>query len=342
MRNLTKHLLIGLTAGAMSMPAFAQEMPGEGTTIKFARSDSLGAQYIQDEILISMMEELGYDVDLITIGIAAFFQAASQGDLDMSGDINMPQRALQYETVEDTVALVGSGTIEGGGINGYVIDKATADEYGIRDVGQFSDPEIAKLFDSDGDGKANMANCDPGWSCGDVVDHQIEAFGLSDTVKSVRAKYEPLMGEVFARHAQGEPVFYYTWSPSFVTERLKPGEDVVWLPIPFDSLPEGVTAANGHEVTGVVGCAADQDPCRMATGSWNWVIAANRDFLAANPAVLHLAENIVWPIDQWSSWEVEMRENNSDRAIRAIAQDWIENNQEQYNAWIESARAAAM
>lgn len=341
MRNLTKQLLVSVAIGAIALPAFAQEMPGEGKTIKFGRSDSLGAQYIQDEILISMMEELGYEVDVTTIGIAAFFQAASQGDLDITGDINMPQRALQYETVEDKIALVGDGTIQGGGINGYVIDKASADKHGIKDVGQFKDPEIAKVFDSDGDGKANMANCDPGWSCGDVVDYQIEAFGLTDTVQTIRAKYEPLMGEVFARYAQGEPVFYYTWSPSFVTERLKPGEDVVWLPIPFDALPEGVSAANGHEVNDVVGCAADQDPCRMATGSWNWEIAANRDFLADNPSVRHLAETISWPIEQWSSWEVQMRESNNDRAIKAIAQEWIEENQDQYNSWVESAREVA-
>ncbi len=341
MRQLTKGLIIGLTAGAIGLPALAQEMPGEGKTVKFARNDSLGAQYIQDEILISMMADLGYDVDVTTIGLAAFFQAASQGDLDMTGDVNMPQRALQYETVKDEIALVGEGTIQGGGTNGYVIDKATADKYGITDVSQLKDPEIAKVFDSDGDGTANMANCDPGWSCGDVVDFQIKEFGLSDTVESVRAKYEPLMGEVFARFAQGDPVFYYTWAPSFVTEKLKPGTDVVWLPIPFDALPEGVTSNGGHEVAGVVGCAGGQDPCRMATGSWNWEIAANRDFLAANPAIVHLAENVSWPIEQWSSWEVKMRDSNTDRAIKTIAEEWKENNQDQYNAWVEAARDAA-
>lgn len=340
MTKLTTRFLIALTASAIAFPVVAQDMLGEGKTVRMARSDSLGASYVQTEILISMMKELGYDVDVTTISIAAFLQAAAQGDLDMSGDINMPQRALQYDKVQEKVALIGEGTIQGGGTNGYVIDKVTADEYGITDVGQLKDPELAKLFDSDGDGTANMANCDPGWSCGDVVDHQLVAFGLSETVKSIRAKYEPLMGEVFARYAQGDPVFYYTWAPSFVTEKLKPGQDVVWLPIPFDSLPEGVTS-NGHEVAGVVGCAGGQDPCRMATGSWNWEIAANRDFMADNPAIVHLAETISWPLAQWSSWEVMMGESNTDRAIKAIADEWIAANQETYDAWVEAARSAA-
>jgi glycine betaine/proline transport system substrate-binding protein len=334
-------MLTALTAMAIAFPVLAQDMPGEGKSVKFARNDSLGAQYIQDEILIAMMKDLGYDVDLTTISTAAFLQAAFQGDLDISADINMPQRALQFEKVAENVALVGSGTIEGGGINGYTIDKATADKHNITSVDQLKDPELAKLFDSDGDGLANMANCDPGWSCGDVVDFQLGAFGLTDTVESIRAKYEPLMGEIFARYQQGDSVLYYTWSPSFVTEKLKPGEDVVWLPIPFDALPDSVTAADGHEVANVAGCAGDQNPCRMATGSWNWEIAANKDFLADNPAIVHLAENVSWPIAQWSTWEVMMGESNTDRAIRTIAEEWIANNQDTYDGWVEAARGAA-
>jgi glycine betaine/proline transport system substrate-binding protein len=47
MKKLTKHLLIGLVAGAIALPALAQDMPGEGKTVRFARSDSLGASYVQ-------------------------------------------------------------------------------------------------------------------------------------------------------------------------------------------------------------------------------------------------------------------------------------------------------
>ena len=339
---MKRKFLLSLSAACMAAaPVLAQSLPGEGTTVRFSRSDSLGAQYIQDAILMQALTDLGYDVELTTVGTAAFLQAAMQGDLDVSGDVNMPQRQLQYVTVEDDVALLGEGTIEGGGINGYMIDKATAEEYGITDVGQLKDPEIAALFDSDGDGKANLMNCDPGWSCGDVVDYQLEDFGLMDTVQSVRAKYEPLLAETFSRYRQGEPILFYTWSPSFVTQVLVPGEDVVWLPIPRDSAPESVSVPNGHLVEGVVGCAGDAPSCRMATGSWNWEIAANRDFLAENPVVETLVSTVQWPLQTWSNWEGEMKEDNSDRAIERIAATWIEENRETYEGWLETAKAAA-
>lgn len=342
--NLVRSMVVAGTALAFgAVSAFAADLPGDGKSVRFARNDSLGAQYIQDAILISMMKDLGYEVHLTTVGIAPFLQAAAQGDMDITGDINVPQRVPQYETVKDSVALIGKGTIgNGGGINGYVVDKATADKLGLKDFGDLKDPEIAKVFDSDGDGKANLNNCDPGWSCGDVVDFQVNAFGLDDTVESIRAKYEPLLAEVFARYGQGQPILYYTWSPSFVTEELKPGEDVVWLPIPFDALPEGVSAGeNGHDVSGVIGCAQDQDPCKMATGSWNWKIAANRAFLEDNPAIVALLESVQWPITTWSSWEGQMRGDTSDKAIEKIAAAWIADNQAQVDQWLAGAKAAA-
>lgn len=342
MKTTFASILVTAALTGLAAPAMAEDRPGEGKTVRFARNDSLGAQYVQDAILVSLMQELGYEVELRTIGISAFLQAAAQGDMDITGDMNMPQRQPQYDQVAEHVALIGDGTIGGGGgTNGYVIDKATAEKHGITDLGQLSDPELAALFDSDGDGTANLANCDPGWSCGDVVDYQLAEFGLADTVESVRAKYEPLMAEVFARFAQGDPVLYYTWSPSFVTQELRPGEEVVWLPIPFDALPEGVTSAGGHDVAGIEGCAGGQDPCKMATGSWNWKLAANRDFLAANPAVEALASTVQWPLATWSGWEGAMKEDNSDRAIEALAQDWIEGNRDQVDAWLGKARAAA-
>ncbi len=40
--------------------------------------------------------------------------------------------------------------------SGYVIDKKTADKYNIKYISDLSDPKIAKLFDSSGNGKADL------------------------------------------------------------------------------------------------------------------------------------------------------------------------------------------
>lgn len=330
-------LLAALCLVGFSFSAYAEKLPGEGKTVRFVRNDSLGANYIQDEILMQGIRQLGYKIELKTLGTAAFLQATAQGDLDMSSDMNMPQVEAAFIQVKDKVELIGEGSIIGGGTNGYLIDKKTSEKYNITGFNQLKDPKIAALFDTDRDGKADLVNCDPGWRCGDVVDFQIKEFGLSDTVRSVRAKYEMLLSETFARFKRGEPVLYYTWQPSWIADTLKPGTDTVWLPIPYDALPENVHAKNGHLVAGLVGCAGGQDPCRMTTGSWNWMTAANREFIKENPAIRLFIEEAKWPGTTWSNWEAELNKNKADRNIKKIAELWIKDNQAQFDGWVAEA-----
>ncbi len=307
MHKLYKMLTATACCVAITHGAFAQSLPGEGKTIRFARGDSLGANYIQDDILIQGLEKLGYDVKLTTVSTIAFFQAASQGDLDVAADINIPQEIAAYEPVKDTVELVGDGNIVGGGTNGYLVDKKTAETYKLTNFEQLKDPKIAALFDANGDGKADLVNCDPGWQCGDVVDYQVEKFGLADTVKTVRGKYEVLLAETFARFKRGEPTLVYTWQPSWVTDTLKPGTETVWLPIPYDAMPDNI---------------------------------ANRDFIAENPAVRAFLAEAKWPTSTWAEWESELNKDTSDRAIKTIADGWIAKNQAQFDTWVEAATKA--
>jgi len=323
---------------ATAQPASAAELPGAGKTIRLNQDDSLGGNYVQDQILVEALKKLGYDVQVSTMNGTLFFQAAAQGDVDMGASVTLPQREPAYRKVEAQLAVIGDGGIQGGGINGYLIDKKTADAYGITRLDQLKDPKIAALFGADG--KADLIGCDPGWSCGDVIEHQVKAFGLTDTVHVVRGKYEALMGETVARVQRGEPALYYTWSPSWVNDALVPGKDVVWLPTPFDSLPEGMPPIKTALVPGVVGCAGGQDPCRMALGEWNYRTVINRTFLADNPAVKTLAEVVHWPRETWVSWEGSLNKvGSSNRDIRKLADDWIAANQAEFDGWVAQAMA---
>lgn len=317
--------------------AAAADLPGEGKTIRLAQSDSMGANYVLTQITRQAFEQLGYGVRVSTINSNLFFQAAAQGDLDIAMDLNFPQRKPGFDKVEKYAQTLGEGLIQGGGYNGYLIDKKTADAYGITSLEQLKDPKIAGLFGKNG--KAELINCDPGWSCGDVVEYQLDEFGLKDTISSVRGKYEALMFEVIAREKRGEPVFFYAWIPSWMTNSLVPGKDVVWLPTPFDALPSSVPNAGSALTPGVPGCAGGADPCRMAMAAWNWMPVANKDFIAANPAVKTFTEQASFSRDTWSYWEKSISEEGaSERNIRKLADAWISENQATFDAWMNQAK----
>ena len=98
----------------------------------------------------------------------------------------------------------------------YGIDKATADKYGITALEQMKDPAIKALFDTDGDGKANLTGCNPGWGCEKVIEHHLDAYELRDHVNNDKGEYFALMADTIARYNAGEAVFYSTWAPNWI------------------------------------------------------------------------------------------------------------------------------
>jgi glycine betaine/proline transport system substrate-binding protein len=336
-RALAAAAVVGLISA--SVGAFADTLPGNGKTIRYAQSDSLGGNYVAAQIVMKAMKALGYDVKLSTMNTTLFFQAAAQGDVDLATDVNFPQREPGFRAVEKQAEIVGGGLIVGGGINGYLIDKKTALAYNITTLEQMKDPKIAGLFGQDG--KAELISCDPGWSCGDVVDYQLDKFGLRQTIHAVRGKYEALMVDAVTRIKDGKPAFFYAWSPSWTTNALVPGKDVVWLPTPRDALPPNVPNKASALVNGVEGCAGGADPCRMAMSSWNWGSVGNKEFIAANPAVKTLIEQIKFPVATWSHWEFAISKNGgSSPLITKLADEWVTTNKPQFDQWIAAASKA--
>ncbi|AFT88421.1 glycine betaine/L-proline ABC transporter substrate-binding protein ProX [Paraburkholderia phenoliruptrix] len=330
---VTASFFLAGTAGAQTT------LPGAGKTVHYAQDDSLGGNYVVAQITSQALKKLGYDVRLSTMDTTLFFQAVSQGDMDLATDVTLPQREPGFRAIARQATLVGDGMIIGGGINGYLVDRKTAVANNITNLQQMKDPKIAGLFGSDG--KAEMISCDPAWSCGVVVDYQLDKFGLKQTVKPIRGKYEALMADVVAKVRNGKPAFYYAWSPSWMTNALKPGSDVVWLPTPQDALPPDVPARGSALVKGVVGCAGGADPCRMAMGAWNYDTVANKQFLAGNPAVKALLEQIRFPLSTWSEWEGAIsKEGGSVSVVKKLSDSWIASNQSQFDQWVATASKA--
>lgn len=82
-----------------------------------------------------------------------------------------------------------------------------------------------------------MMGCSPGWGCEAVINHQNKAFDLQKTVEVSHGNYAAMMADTITRFKEGKPVLYYTWTPYWVSDVMKPGKDVVWLQVPFSSLP---------------------------------------------------------------------------------------------------------
>ncbi len=316
------------------------DLPGKGVTVEPAKA-TWDTGWFQIEIYIKALEALGYNVeDPVMLENQAFYQAVKQGDVDFWANVWVMLHQPYLKDIEEETTIAGY-VAKGGALQGYLIDKKTADEYGITNLDDFKNPDIAALFDTDGNGKANMVACPPGWGCELMIDFHLDAYELTDVIEPIKAEYSVSMADAIARYQQGESIFFYTWTPNWTVGKLIPGEDVVWIEVPFPALPEEQQEfLDMVSVPGVEGCV--NDPCMMGLVADDLAVIANNNFLADNPAAGALFDAMEIPLADIFVQNAKMFDGeDSPEDIVRHAEDWVEDNQALFDSWIEAAKAAA-
>ncbi|KKW68966.1 glycine/betaine ABC transporter substrate-binding protein [Lampropedia cohaerens] len=312
----------------------ASEMqPGQGIAVQPIQT-SVPEETFQTLIVARALEALGYTVKPIQeADYAAAYLALANGDVTFTTINWKPLHDDFYANAGgDAKFYRVGGPYVANALQGYLIDKKTADAHNIRSIDQLKDPAIAKLFDANGDGKADLTGCNPGWGCEPVVEHQLDAYGLRETVQHNQGNYAALIADTITRYEQGQPILYYTWTPYWVSGVLKPGEDVVWLQVPFSAMP---------------GAQQDIDTQLPSGDNYGFPvnamhIVANRAFAQANPAAAKLFEIMQVPIGDISAQNLRMQQGEGSRNdIERHVDAWISANQATFDGWLAQAREAA-
>ena len=322
---------LNLALGSIAHASTDPQLPGKGITVQPLKS-SIAEETFQTLLVMKALERLGYDVQPIReIEYATAHLAIANGDATFLADHWDPQHNNFYENSGGDAKLWRDNTYSGGAIQGYLVDKKTADAHGITNLGQLQDPKLARLFDVDGDGKADLTGCTPGWSCETLIETQLSAYKLRDTVTHQSGNYSAMIADVIARHKAGQPVLYFTWTPYWVSSVLVPGKDVTWLQVPFSALPgaeagKDTALPNGANYGSVIN---------------NQRILANRAFVEANPAAKKLFSVMKLPVGDITAQNNAMNNGeNSERDIERHTEGWIKAHQTLFDGWLAEARAA--
>lgn len=345
-------LLVALALVAVACDATADEEgaggPGRGEvdarpTIRMARAN-WDTGFMQAAIYRQLLEELGYEVTdpaEETRTATWFYPALARGGLDLwaNGWFPLHEPFLERELVtgqevREPIAPVG-WQVRQGGLQGYLVDEATAEALDITSMDDLTREEVGGAFDHDGDGLADLLGCEAGWACRKTIDAHIEELDWGESVEQVVGSYPSHIEMAERRVARGEPVLLYTWTPNWTVEVLRPGRDVVWLESP--ALPD-----EEDEVTPVEnleGCAAE-GPCHLG-----WIVndiraVANEDFLDANPPVRRLLEQIEIPLEDIVAQNARMvrADEYTEADVRRDAEAWIADHRPTIDRWLAAAR----
>lgn len=317
MKQLTNLALATALSATLAVPASAEELPGSGVTVSPIKGSPANA-WFQHMVLQLGLEALGYEVEeTLEADFPALHLAVASGDADYTFNHWKPLHNDFFDkSGGESVMTRVKAAIKGAG-QGYYIDKKTAEAQGITHIGQLTDPALAAIFDSDGDGRANLSGCNPGWGCELAIEDHLDAYGLRETIQHDQGSYFAIMADTITRYNEGGAILYYTWTPNWISDVLVPGTDVVQIGVPS----EGDFDA-GFPVNDVY-------------------IVANNDFLDDNPAAAKLFELVDIPIGAVNAAQVKLRDGeNTLDDFRRHASDWVAANQDVFDGWIAEAKQA--
>lgn len=335
---MIKRLLLLLFFICISFPASAiNETPGKGITIRPARAP-WNTGYFHALIIEKGLRELGYTVQKAEeLPVGLFYKSLAKGYVDYWPNGWFPLNNSYLTEYKDTITPIGY-VLKEQALQGYLVDKKHAELLNITSLSDFSRSTVRKAFDKDGDGKADLTGAPSGWGADEIIEHHLKEYDLTSYIELVSVSYEEAMAANFAAYKNGEPIFYYTWVPSWTTYKLVPGKDVVWINVPYnipttDSKKE-LELMRLNEVEGAV-----TDPIDIGFSVADIRVVANKTFLEQNPPAKKFLE--LFTIDRSDLNKEYERLVRGEKALKDIdrrADEWISNNQEVWNSWLEQAR----
>ncbi|MEM8577407.1 MAG: glycine betaine ABC transporter substrate-binding protein [Pseudomonadota bacterium] len=305
-----------LAAIALASAASAQEK------ITFSDLSWNGAQAIGHVLSAIIEDEMGGDAEIVS-GMnqaAVIFAGMDKGDgsIDVMTDVWMPnQQALWDEYIED-LGTVKTNAPYNGTSNIYVPTYMTDKVKTIEDL---KNPEIAAMFDTDGNGKGEYWAGDVTWASTKRWQIKFKSYGLDALWEPNIVSADTFKAGLEAAYTAEKPQLFYYWTPEAI--HVKYDLTAVEEPARTDGCEDvDLDAEDWLEVS-----------------EFNCVIASNEIFVAysasleeRNPAVASMLSNVQFTGDEINGWIVEMFENKRDP--REVAEDWIADNKDTVQGWI--------
>lgn len=323
---ISKKILIG----GLSSLLLASSLFGAKVT---ALKSNIAEETFQMLVVNGILEKMGHEITSTNdvnydIAFQTIANNANSEDVYFLASMWDPLHNSKLEALGGDKNIVTYDKFISNCAQGYLIDKKTADKYNIKYYNDLEKPEIAKLFDTDGNGKANLTGCNAGWGCEKVIEHQLDAYNLRATVEHNQGEYSALIANTIANYKTGKPILYYTWTPYWVSGKLVPGKDVVFLQVTHSANPNtpSTKLSNGADYGFNIN---------------NQRIASNASVKTKHKDIAKLFDIIKLDVNDISGQNMLMANGqNKEKDIERHAKLWLEKNSAKVDAWIKEAKAA--
>lgn len=204
----------------LAVAAIGMAVPAQAETIRIAELNWAASSATAQVIKLVIERYIGDEVEIVGGDEAPMYEAiaAGQGDVDATGDFwaNLwPAVWSSYIAPGSAESMkVNANPYQGG--EGIFVAGHTQDEHGITDIAQMADPNVAKLFDTDGDGLGEYWTGAAGWQSVDYNAVKAKSMGFADLWEPVVVEVPVLEGMIDAAFQRKEPILFYYYWPEWI------------------------------------------------------------------------------------------------------------------------------
>ena len=162
---------------------------------------------------VVMEENLGLEVELQNGTNPVVFEAMDSGAMHVHPEVWLPNQAnLEQKFVKDkkTVKQNPNGVA---GDQAMCVTKGTAERTGIENLSDLTNPDMAKNFDTDGDGKGEIWIGAAGWASTNVEKVRAKSYGYDQTMNLKEMDETLALAEVDNAVAQNENIVFFCYTP---------------------------------------------------------------------------------------------------------------------------------
>jgi glycine betaine/proline transport system substrate-binding protein len=261
-----------------------------------------------------------------------------KGNIDVHPDV---WSSAQTQAWAKFIAKGGKETVRSNknpylGTDGLFIPGFIQDKYGVKTVQDLARPEIAKLFDTDGDGKGEYWPGAPGWSGVKINQIKAKSYGFDKYFTPVIISDSLIKAQVKTAFRKKRGILFYSWTPEWIhsTYDLRKLEEPTFTGYASDSKKE-------HPEYNAAGCYKFND-------TENWLedssitcgapttevyIAYSRSLEKRSPKVAEFLSKVHLDADAVSQWILKIAQDKEDPI--EMAQSWVDANPAVVQSWLQ-------
>lgn len=318
-----KKSIATLVSAALCLSAPGAALAAEKVNI--GEPSWVGAKAIANLIKVVVEDRIGGQASLVPGNNAAIFQAmdAGNGDIDVHPDVWLPNQESFTKKYVD-----GAGTVELSknsyeGKQSFCVSKAFSEKNNVKSIFDLTRPEVAKLMDSDGNGKGEIWVGAPGWASANVNEVKVRDYGLTPFMDAVRAEQSVMQARVGDSIAKGQGYAFYCYSPHAIWFL----HDIVRLEEP------------AHDPAKYKMVQPDQDPdwfknsyVASEDALKNVQVAYSKSLKGRSPVIYEFLQNMSLNADDVSYFAFQIAGKKRDAG--EVIREWIGENSDRVDGWL--------